>query len=206
MDGVIFDVDGTLWDSREIVAQSWGDVIRRETDRETPIYVDEITHLFGKTMDCFAAELFPELSAERQTELLEQCSKEELAMLRDKALQPYDGVKEVFQILSREYPLFIVSNCQAGYIEILLQNAGLLPLVRQHYCPADTGEQKAANIARIVREYHLQDAVYIGDTESDAKAAREAGISFIHASYGFGCVRDADIVISEPLDLLRVIR
>ncbi len=206
MDGVIFDVDGTLWDSREIVAQSWGSVVRRETERQTPLSVSEITHLFGQTMDCFAAELFPEESQERQRELLDACSRAELEMLKSRALQPYDGIKEVFQILSREYPLFIVSNCQAGYIEILLQNAGLAPLVTKHYCPDDTGEKKAANISRLVRDYHLKDAVYIGDTQDDFQAAREAGVSFIYASYGFGTVRDANLVIKEPLDLLLMIR
>lgn len=32
MDSIIFDVDGTLWDSTEICAKAWTDAIHRETD------------------------------------------------------------------------------------------------------------------------------------------------------------------------------
>ena len=45
---------------------------------------------------------------------------------------------------------------------------------------------KNYNIAKIIEKYHLEKAVYIGDTKKDLEAATQAGIPFIQAKYGFG--------------------
>ncbi|MGX8704387.1 MAG: HAD hydrolase-like protein, partial [bacterium] len=103
---------------------------------------------------------------------------------------------------SKEIPIFIVSNCQAGYIEAMLEATGLGAFVTDHLCPGDTGKAKAANICQIIDKYSLTDAVYVGDTAGDAKAAAAAGIPFIFAAYGFGEVTAPAGSISAPLDLL----
>ena len=49
---------------------------------------------------------------------------------------------------------------------------------------------------------HLQHAVYVGDTDGDYKATREAGIPFVHAAYGFGQTENPDYTITSPMDLV----
>ena len=51
MDGIIFDVDGTLWDSTEAVARSWNQAIEENTDFSLSLTADRLKSLFGKTMD-----------------------------------------------------------------------------------------------------------------------------------------------------------
>ena len=53
-----------------------------------------------------------------------------------------------------------------------------------------------------MKENHLKNPVYVGDTQGDANACREAGIPFILAEYGFGDVPDPDARIQKPLDLI----
>ena len=48
----------------------------------------------------------------------------------------------------------------------------------------------------------LQHAVYVGDTDGDYKATREAGIPFVHAAYGFGQTENPDYTITSPMDLV----
>ena len=59
MDGIIFDVDGTLWDSVEVVAESWNLAIKENSDLEPNLNREILQRLFGKTMDEMLPEFFP---------------------------------------------------------------------------------------------------------------------------------------------------
>ena len=48
--GIIFDVDGTLWDSATQVAQSWQVAAEKLLNRPRPITPDMISRNMGKNM------------------------------------------------------------------------------------------------------------------------------------------------------------
>ena len=56
--GIIFDMDGTLWDSSEGVAKSWTRVVNEEYDRARVITTKDMQKVMGKTMDKIAEILF----------------------------------------------------------------------------------------------------------------------------------------------------
>jgi phosphoglycolate phosphatase len=99
--------------------------------------------------------------------------------------------------LSRGRPLFIVSNCQAGYIEVFLATSGLANYFRDFECWGRTGQSKAENLGSLVLRNGLGSPWFIGDTEGDRVAARENGVFFVHAAYGFGNVADCDATLSR---------
>ena len=66
MDGIIFDVDGTLWDSTEAVARSWNQAIDENTDFSLSLTADGLKSLFGKTMDEITLALFPSCPKEER--------------------------------------------------------------------------------------------------------------------------------------------
>ena len=96
----------------------------------------------------------------------------------------YPQLEETLKNLSARFPLFIVSNCQAGYIEVFLQATGFGHYFKGHLCPGDTGMAKAENIMKIRDDFDLKDPVYVGDTLGDFNACRKADIPFIFAEYG----------------------
>lgn len=207
MDSIIFDVDGTLWDTTHVVADAWNEVVRSETSLDLSITPQKLKTLFGKTMPDIAAILFPEEPKENQLRLIDLCCQREEEALRKKSGALYPQLESVLTQLAARLPLFLVSNCQAGYIETFLDCTGFAPYITDHLCPGDTGEGKAENIREIIRRHHLKSPVYVGDTNGDYQAVKSAGdsIPFIFASYGFGFVENPDYVITCPADLLSLL-
>ncbi len=204
IDSIIFDVDGTLWDSTDTVARAWNRILQQETDLEPTITGNTLKGLFGRLLPDIAAVLFEKYPRERQLTLIDLCCAEEHRELLAHPAAVYDTLEEALEILSKRYPLFIVSNCQAGYIEVFLEATGLGRYFQDHLCPGDTGQAKAENIAAITAKHGLKAPVYVGDTAGDQKACKKAGVPFVFASYGFGSAEQPEYTIERPLDLTRL--
>ena len=206
MDSIIFDVDGTLWDSTEICAKAWTDVIHRETSLSLTINASTLKGLFGRLLPDIASVLFADYPKEEQLRLIDRCCQEEHKALLAQCAPLYPDLEKTLKILSSRFPLFIVSNCQAGYIEVFLKSTGFGHYFKGHLCPGDTGMAKAENIMKIREDNNLSDPVYIGDTIGDFNACRKAGVPFIFAEYGFGQVDKPDYRITRPFDLTEICR
>lgn len=191
--GIIFDMDGTLWDSAKAVADSWTEVVAREYTPERVITEEEIKSVMGLTMDKLAARIFPELPEEKRLQLLEVCGREENEYLRTHGAIVYPQVEETFQKLKEKYHLYIVSNCQSGYIEAFLEYYGYGKYIEDTECYGNNGLVKGENIRKVAERNHLTKAVYVGDIQGDYDASMQAGVEFIHAGYGFGTV-DANVL------------
>lgn len=201
LDGIIFDVDGTLWDSTSQVAEVWNLAIQRNSDLDIRVDVPLLKTLFGKTMTEIANAVFPDLEPEEQTRIINYCYTFENEYLEEHPGIVYNGVEETFRLLSEDTGLYIVSNCQCGYIEIFLKASGLEKYVKDHLCFGDTLVSKGQTIRILMERNNLKHVVYVGDTQGDADACREAGIPFIFAEYGFGDVPDAKERIGKITDL-----
>ena len=206
MDSIIFDVDGTLWDSTEIVAEAWNDYLTNTEHMDTDVSSRRLMGLFGQLLPDIAKALFPKLPESEQLRIIDGCCQAEHEALLRKCASLYPQLEETLKILSARFPLFIVSNCQAGYIEVFLQATGFGHYFKGHLCPGDTGMAKAKNIMKIRDDFDLKAPVYVGDTLGDFNACRKADIPFIFAEYGFGEVEAPDYRISSPADLVELCR
>ena len=201
MDSIIFDVDGTLWDSTDSVARSWNLAIQENSSLDLTITENALQQVFGKTMTEIADTLFSRLPEKERMKLLEVCFQYENRYLETHPGKLFDGVTDTLAALSGQYPLFIVSNCQQGYIEVLLRTCSLEPFIKDHLCFGETQTSKGQTILTLMKRNGLKNPVYVGDTRGDADACAEAGIPFIFAGYGFGDVLDAKMRISKFTDL-----
>ena len=194
-DGIILDVDGTLWNTTGIVAVAWNKAIDSSGFKCRKVNANMLQKEFGKTMDVIALDLWPELDEEKRSMLMSYCCTEEQIALKENQLDiMYSGVKETVAELSSSVDFFIVSNCQSGYIELVLEKTGLLPYIRDFECFGNTGKGKSENIQLVVARNNLHAPVYVGDTQGDCDACRQAHIAFVWASYGFGA---ADMYIEK---------
>ncbi|MFT3985055.1 MAG: HAD family hydrolase [Lachnospiraceae bacterium] len=204
MNGLIFDVDGTLWDSTPIVEKAWNRAMADMGIENAAVTADQLKGLFGLPMKDIIDRVLPAEPEEIKEKFMPLCFSYEHAFLEKNAGILYPHLEETLSELSQRYPLFIVSNCQAGYIELFLRKTGFQRYFKDFTCPGDTGVFKAENIGMIAERNGLKAPVYVGDTQMDADACKKAGIKMIFASYGFGNVEYPDYTIADPLDLLQI--
>ena len=186
--GIIFDMDGTLWDSSENVAISWTEKVRELGYDFPDITQQDVMGVMGLTMDRIADILFGSLPLEERRELLDRCcDNEEQYLLRHGGVL-YPDLEKTLIRLKKKYHLYIVSNCQSGYIETFLEHYGFGEHFDDIECYGNNLKGKGDNIALIVSRNGLDKAWYVGDIQGDYDSTMEAGIDFIHAAYGFGTI------------------
>lgn len=188
-DNIIFDLDGTLWDSTEPIVVAWNEVLRSFGMKE--LKVTELYDCMGLTMNEIAAKLFPEENSVRQREIMDALIEHENKYLYEHGARLYADLEETLAELSKSFLLYIVSNCQKGYIEAFLHAHRLEKYFADWECWGNTGASKDKSIRILIERNKLDNCVYVGDTAGDARAAAGAGIPFIHAAYGFGKVEES---------------
>lgn len=185
-DSIGFDLDGTLWDGTGAIANAWKDYMKNIPDIKRIPDADDLKKLMGLPMDVILERLFPYFGDERRKVLLEETKVAEQSYIRKNGGALFDGVEEILNMLSNKYKLFVVSNCQPGYIESFLYYYKLEKYFCDFECIGNTGMPKGRNIKTVIERNSFESAAYVGDTQGDCDAAAEAGVPFIFAAYGFG--------------------
>ena len=193
---IIFDLDGTLWDSSEEVTIAWNKGLEN-LGLDKRITLDDMHNFMGKTLDVISEMMFPELDVSARTNIMKECCKEEHKYIKGHGGHPYEGIIEMLEELRENYQIYIVSNCQVGYIEAFMEYHNLEKYFDDIEMAGRTGLSKGENIKLIMDRNHIDKAVYVGDTMGDYEAACYAGVPFIYAKYGFGTVDEAKYVAKD---------
>ena len=207
-DSVIFDLDGTLWDASAAIAQAF-QVARNSVDYiDHDVTLAQVRAVTGQPYTVVYERLFPKLPAEKLDEYHVLCAEQELAAAVEHGGEIYPGVETALRyLLNQGYRLFIVSNCQRGYVEAFFKHSGLGHFFEGHQCFGTKLLPKAENIREIIAEFDLRAPVYVGDTPGDLAASQVAGVPFIFATYGFGqlSAAEAPARIDAPAGLERLL-
>lgn len=208
MKNLIFDIDGTLWNTTDVVAKAWNKAVKAkdvEELRNLHITGDMLKKEFGKPMDVIADDLFGDIDKKAKKDILDFCCVYEHEAIEEcNEDLTYEGMYDTLTALSKDHNLFIVSNCQNGYIELVIKKTGLDGIIKDFECFGKTGLQKDENITLLMKRNNLstEDTVYIGDTYGDFSATKKAGLKFVFAEYGFGTVENPDFLIKNISDLM----
>ena len=198
--GLIFDMDGTLWDSSENVAAAWSEKLK-ECGYPRHVTQHDVMSVMGLTMDKIADILFDDLPKKERMKLLQLCCDHENEYLLKHGGVLYPDLEKTLIRLKEKFSLYIVSNCQSGYIEAFLEHYGFGKYFDDLECYGNDLKEKSDNIALIVSRNGIGKAFYIGDIQGDRDAAVKAGVEFIHAAYGFGKIKETVPELKKFSDL-----
>lgn len=203
---IIFDLDGTLWDSTVPVADSWNVVIEKETGDSDKLSPEDIEREMGRTMKQIADDLFGYLPEDERYDLAHKCEVYENDYIKERGARLYPGVIETLdKLLAAGEQMAVVSNCQEGYVAAFIESMHMHEYFADYEEWGRTGLSKAGNIRLVMERNGAEKGVYVGDIQRDSDSAHEAGIPCINAAYGFGNITDAEADIESFDELPRAL-
>ncbi len=188
---VLFDLDGTLVDTAADLAASMNHALGAAGLAPAP--AESVRHLVGHGARRMILRGY-ELSAGRIPSDAE--TDEALARFLDHYeaniavhSRPFDGAVELIESFrARGARMAICTNKREGMAKLLIETLGLSSLF-EVIVGADTAsapKPDPAPVTLCLRETGAQRAVFIGDSDTDIRAARAAGLPSFIASFGYG--------------------
>ncbi|MEN6455536.1 MAG: HAD family hydrolase [Prolixibacteraceae bacterium] len=214
-EGVLFDLDGTLVNSLDDIADSMNTVLQQ---RHFPPHPNEDYKLFiGNGLRNLVRTVLPEASAANE-ELVGQCLASMVKLYNANCLiktKPYAGITELLdQLTSRGIRLAILSNKNDALTKKIVQ--ALLPERNFEYVAGLTTEAlkkpNPAEALRIAREMGIpsEKILYVGDSGTDMQTATNAGMFAVGVLWGFRSKEEllsngAKALAEYPEDLVRML-
>lgn len=210
---VIFDLDGTLLNSLEDLADSCNHLMRKYGFPEHPL--DSYRYFVGDGIHKLVERILPE--DKRQADFVEQVFREMVTYyehhMEDKTM-PYYGIVEMMENLQQQGIMLAVASNKV--------NKAMMPLM-EHYFPtirftAVLGQREGIPVKphpQIVFDImeiagvDSEETLYVGDTGVDMDTAHSAGIKAVGALWGYRDRKEltehhADYIIAQPTELVKL--
>ncbi|MEN6444450.1 MAG: HAD family hydrolase [Candidatus Cloacimonas sp.] len=212
--GVIFDLDGTLVNSLEDIADSMNLVLqsRNFSGHDLQAY----KYLVGNGIRKLVQEALPE--AEREEGLINECYNSMIEIYRNNCISKstlYDGIPDLLdELVSRGIKLAVLSNKADELTRKIASN--LLSNWKFEVITGLSAEAYkkpnplvALQISGIFR-IRPENIIYVGDTAIDMHTANNAGMYAVGVLWGFRTKEEltsngAMCLLNHPLDLIQIL-
>ncbi|MEN9360739.1 MAG: Phosphoglycolate phosphatase, chromosomal [Verrucomicrobiota bacterium] len=204
----VFDLDGTLVDSRDDLAAAVA-AMRRHFQLP-PLGGEAVQAAIGDGAYELARRTLadaPEIPVEEGLSRLLSAYREAICV----HTRPYPGVTELLRgWRDSGLRLALLTNKPQEMSDALLRALGMQDFFAVAWGPEGAGCRKPdpAGLRRLmaIQRVSAQETVLVGDHHTDSRCARGAGVSYLHFSGGLGRLEPedpvADFVFSRHLDLL----
>ncbi len=211
-DYAVFDVDGTLLNTKEGILSAIRETIRRcglrdITKEEEPLFIgppiqESLMRIFGMNQD----------EAQRTADIFRSLYKEDEYLLK---AQAYDGIMEVMEALKeRGIGIAVATYKRHDYAVKICSHFGFSRYSDVIYGSDHFNKLKKLDIIRMcLNDMEATDyrrAVMIGDSSFDAIGAQQIGCDFIGVTYGFDFKTQEDVLkypaagsADSPMEILK---
>jgi phosphoglycolate phosphatase len=207
---IVFDLDGTLVDSRRDIATSVNELLEQWGRPGLP--AERIYGYIGNGVRALLARSLGETSPRE----LDRAVEAYLPLYRRHLLdttRPYPGVRESLQALAAGRVLAVLTNKPRAESEALLSGLALRHFFRWVHGGEDFPERKPSPIGihRLLERSGApaERALMVGDSGVDVETARNAGIAMCLVNYrssalppGEVTALDPDLVVSDLKELV----
>ena len=213
MESIIFDMDGTLFQTDNILELALDDAFEKLRALKywsggTPI------HAYREIMGVPLPKVWEALLSEHSMEVREQTDAYFLERLIHNiklgkgALYP--NVKETFEyLIANDYSIYIASNGLTAYLQAIVDHYHLDRWVTETFSIQQIDTLNKGDLVRtIIEKYEIKDGAVVGDRLSDINAAKDNGLLAIGCNFDFAQedeLAQADVVINDLIELKAVL-
>ena len=186
---LIFDLDGTLIDSRPGIVES----LSFATSKTLGKGFDADLLKIGPPINIMIEQVFPGAS-DRTVEKAVECFRKHYDSIGWGIYNTYPKVKDVLEILDEKNILFIATNKPKKPTKKILQDMGVLHLFEEIICYDKNRYQDKTDMVRSIKGKSNVLHKMIGDSNDDFYAAYDNSIDFIECVYGYGSIESTDSI------------
>ena len=209
--GIIFDLDGTLLDTLDDLANALNYMLKR---KGLPLKSkEEIRYLLGYGALKIVTDSLP---VDSKSDEIDECLNiflNRYAAHQNDFTRPYDDIIYLLEELKNKYKLAIVSNKVDNVVKQLNNDVfhGLIDLSLGEIQGVPV-KPHPAMINMVIEKLNLtkHQVIYVGDSEVDILTAKNSGLRSIGVTWGFRSIdtliaNKADHIISTPFELLKLL-
>ncbi|WP_324825399.1 pyrophosphatase PpaX [Sinanaerobacter sp. ZZT-01] len=179
---VLFDFDGTIMDTNDIIIKSWQHTFQTLEGRERSL--EEILETFGEPLRITMERVLPDFDTEKAIEIYRSYQFEHYREL----IELFPGMKELIEGLKQKgYKLGVVTSRLRNSTEIGLKKYGLIGYFDTIVTADDTNKHKPdpepIRIALEKLNSEPQETIMIGDSMFDVLCAQNAGVEAVLVSW-----------------------
>lgn len=209
---IIFDFDGTLHNTIKIYypAFSSGVDLLREHGyaRDFDLSEKNVAKFLGEKPS-FAYELIARGAHESlKKEVMTLVGKKMDENIKRGLGELYSETIKVLEVLSKNYDLYILSNCRETYLDIALDVYGIKKYFKKYFAAETFDFIPKDEIIKKERQNIKEEIIIVGDRYQDMEAGEKNNLRRVFCSYGFGHEeegRDANYKISSLGEILNLL-
>lgn len=208
---VLFDFDGTIMNTNDIIIQSWQHTFRTLTGKEAP--VDEIIRTFGEPLEYTLAQKFPDVPVEESIQIYRGFHHDYFEDL----IELFPGMAELMEELQkRGYKMGLVTSRLKQTAMQGVRKFGLEKYFDYILTADDTDKHKPdpapINITLERMGSKAEESIMIGDTMFDILCARNAGVPSVLVGWAVAVTEEEktgpdapDYIVAEAEDILKLL-